>query len=171
MIYYVRFNMKNTEIVTGIIVNALKVKEFDVRVKILTAEGLKTCTATGALKPNAKLKSAVQIFTVAEFSLVGTRIIGAHVFETNHAITKDIKKYYLACAVCEVVAQCHGAGFLLTVETIEALKHTVSLRDTFTKYFSALLLELGYDIEDDVDLNTAYMRYLDIKIPNTRYFL
>jgi len=172
--------MKNTEVIIGIVVKTDKVKEADVRVRILTAAGLKTVTAVGALKPNAKLKSAVQLFTIAEFSVIGHKLVGAHVLQTNHNITKDIKRFYLACAICEVVAQCHGAGFLLTARVLEALDHlgedhsvtpAACHRGIFTEYFSKLLMELGYDIESDVDLNTAYMRYLDIKIPNTKYFL
>ena len=165
--------MKNTEIVLGIVVKTDKVKEHDVRVRLLTATGLKTVTATGATKPNAKLKAAVQLFTIAEFSIIGHKLISAYVLETNHGITKDIARYYLACAICEVVAQVHGAGFLLTIEALEKLNQGGhgGERPVFAEYFSELLKELGYDVESDVDLNTAYAKHLDIKIPNTKYFL
>ena len=164
--------MKNTEIVLGIVVKADKVKEADVRVKLLTARGIKTVTAVGAGKANAKLKHVVQLFTIAEFSVIGHRITTAHVVGSNHAITRDIKKFYLACAICEVVAQVRGAGFLLTVNALEELCNpNANTRAVFIDYFSRLLLELGYGVEPDEDLNTAYARYLDIKIPNTRHFL
>lgn len=165
--------MKNTQILLGIVAKAEKVREHDIRVKLLTAEGLKFFTATGAAKPTAKLKHAIQLFTIAEFSVNGHRITGAHVLQPNHAITKDIKRYYLACAIAEVVAQCHGAGFLLTVKALDALNHPErgEPRDIFSEYFSALLVELGYDCEENEDINSAYIRNLDIKIPNTRYFL
>jgi len=170
--------MKNTEIFIGIVVHAEKVKEADIRVKLLTAQGLQTFTATGAGKANAKLKSAVQLFIIAEFSVIGHKLVSAHILETNHGITKDIKRYYLACAICEVVAQItkynvqNTNAFLLTIEALEKLNYPVeNCRVIFTEYFSKLLKELGYDVESDVDLNTAYARHLDIKIPNTKYFL
>ena len=163
--------MKNTEIVLGIVVKADKVKEADVRVTLLTAEGLKTCTASGALKAGAKLTSAVQLFTIAEFSIIGSKIVGAHVLQSNHNITKDIKKYYLACAICDVVRRCEGAGFLLTARALERLSDAGTPREIYTEYFTALLQELGFDVEPDVDINTSFMRHLDIKIPDTKYFL
>ena len=131
----------------------------------------KVCVASGASKPNAKLKAAVQLFTIAEFSIVGTKIVGAHVLQTNHKITKDIKKYYLACAICEVVSQLEGAGFLLTARALEKLDEGGTPREIFTQYFSELLKELGYDTEPDESISTSFLRYLDIEIPNTKSFL
>ena len=169
--------VNNTQILVGIVIKTDKVRENDIRVRVLSAEGLMTFTATGAAKPTAKLKNAVQIFTLAEFSVIGHRLIGAHVLQSNHAITKDIKRYYLACAIVEVVAACYGTnevgnGFLLTVKALDALN--VDYADTraiFTEYFSGLLLELGYGCEDDEDISSAFIRNLDIKIPNTKFFL
>ena len=163
---------KNTQILMGIVIKADKVREADIRVKLLTVEGLKTFTATGAAKASAKLKHAVQLFTIAEFSVIGHRIVGAHVITPSHYITKNIKCYYLACAICEVVAQCHGAGMWKTLKALEALDDDhADTRAIFARYFSGLLVELGYDCEEGEDLNTAYARCLDIKIPNTKFFL
>jgi len=164
--------VKSTEIILGIIIKTDKVKETDVRVKLLTPFGLKTVAAVGALKAAAKLKGAVQLFTIAEFSVMGHRLVGAHVLQSNHNVTKDIKKFYLACAICDVVSQCQGAGFLLTARALEALDDEAALpRTVFTDYFSKLLVELGYDCESSEDLNSAFIRHLDIKIPNTKHFL
>ena len=182
-------NANNTENFVGIVVRAEKSREADIRVRLLTAEGSRTLTATGALKQGAKLTNAVQLFTLAEFSAVGQKLIGAHVMRTNHEITKDIKKYYLACAICEVVNQLYHVEhndnvFLLTANALAILSaqnpapdvpappnQPDIVRQVYTEYFTALLIELGYDIDADQDINTAYMRHLDIKIPNTTLYL
>ena len=168
---------KNTEIFVGIVISSEKVGESDIRVRILCKcdeikDGVKTFTVTGAQKPNAKLKAGVQLFTIAEFSTVGHKVIGVHVLESNHNITKDIKRYYLACAICEVVSKVMGAGFELTAEALANLNNPQpTIREIFTEYFSGLLVELGYDIEPHQDISSAYLYNLDIKIPNTRFFL
>ena len=164
--------MKNTEIFFGIVIKSEKVGDADIRVRILCMDELKMFTLIGAQKANAKLKAAAQIFTIAEFSAVGHKIIGAHVLNSHHMITKDIKRYYLACAICEVIAQCQGAGFLLTARAFEKLSEPdSSIKELFTEYFTTLLDELGYGMEEDQDINSAYIRNLDIKIPNTGIFL
>jgi len=162
---------KNTEVFVGLVINSEKVKESDLRVRLLCQDELKTFTLQGAQKANAKLKSAAQLFTLAEFSAIGHKIIGAHVLTTNHAITKDIKRYYLACAICEVISKCRGAGFMLTIDAFEKLSIGESVRDVYTQYFTALLHELGYGIESTQTINHAYLMHLDIKIPNTKEFL
>ena len=172
--------MNSPEILLGIVVSVSPVRDADVNVRLLTPEGLRTVTAIGARKANAKLKGAVQLFTIAEFSVIGHKITGAHVLHANHSITKDIKRYYLACAICEVISQCQGAGFELTTQALAKLGGVKtpdtdvsppSVKGVFTEYFTNLLIELGFGVEPDVDLNTAYARYLDIQIPNTRLFL
>ena len=163
---------KNTEIIWGIVIKTVKSGESDLRVTMLCKDEIRTLTATGALKKDAKLKAATQIFTVAEFTTIGHKITGAHIHNTNNTISKDIKRYYLACAICEVILQCRGAGFELTIQALDTLSSSiVSTRQIYAEYFIALLQELGYDIEPDQDINTAFAQHLDIKIPNTKMYL
>jgi len=164
--------MKNTQVMYGIVVKSEKVGEFDARIKILCPDGLKSFTATGVHKPNAKLKPAIQLFTIGEFNIIGHKITGAHVIHSNHEITRDIKKYYLACSICEVITQLHGSGFALTAEALNELCNTESEpKKVYAEYFTALLHEMGYDIQENQTINHAYAQNLDIKIPNTTFYL
>jgi len=173
--------MKNTENFVGAIIKTENIGECDLRVRVLCAQGVRVFTAVGVRKANAKLKSAIQLFTVAEFSVAGHKIVGAHIMQSNHNIAKDIARYYLACAICEVVPQAlSGAGvgdftnvFVLTLHAFDRLNCTECglTREIFTEYFTALLVELGYDIGAHQDINSAYIEHLDIKIPNTKFYL
>ena len=158
----------------GIVIHSEKIKESDVRIKLLCADGLKNFTLVGAQKPTAKLKVAGQLFCLAEYQSIGHKIAGAHVLETHHGIVKDIKRYYLACAICEVVSRLQVFTqqiFNLTLAAFKALSDGASPREIYTEYFVALLRELGFDIEKGQDINTAFVACLDIKIPHTREFL
>jgi len=166
---------KNTEIIAGIVIKTERTKDADLRIRLLCADGLRNLTATGVLKPNAKLNHAVQLFTIAEYTIAGAKIIGANVLHTNHEIAKNIKNYYLACAICEVILQIphqddHGV-FALVALALAKLCSPADTRAIYTDFFTALLIELGYDIDESQDINTAYAHHLDIKIPNTNAFL
>jgi len=162
----------------GIVIHSEKVKEADVKIKVLSPEGLGNFTLRGAQKAVAKLKAAGGLFCLADFNVIEHKaglpykIIGANVIDTHHGITKDINRYYLACAICEVIARCEGTGFELTAAALEKLATAPLsnnsgdfLREVYTWYFTELLKELGYDVEDGQDINTAYLRHLDIRIP------
>ena len=164
---------KNTEIFVGLIIQTEKTGDTSVRVKILTQDGLKSFTATGAQKATAKLKGALQMFTLAEFSIIGHKIVGAHVINAHQNIVADIKRYFLACTICEVIAKLqHADVFNLTLAGFDMLSSPdLSTREIFAQYFTELIKILGYDIEPDQDINSAFLYHLDIKIPNTKYFL
>jgi recombinational DNA repair protein (RecF pathway) len=151
--------MKTTEVVLGVVLRAERTGDADVRVQILTADGIKTCTATGAAKQGAKMASTIQMFTIAEFSITGSRITGAHVLQLSVNITKEINRYYLACSISETLLTLHGlrAGgqidtasiFLLTARSFETLSETpTSAYKVFVNFFTKLLVLLGYDVED-----------------------
>ena len=122
----------------------------------------------------------MQLFTQGEFSLIGGKVIGAAIIRPNFQIAQDIARYYLACAICDVVSQCtlHGGAqpigpiFDLTAEAFAALcDGELSTREIYTAYFTALLTSLGFGVEDGQDINYAYMHHLDIKIPYTNFFI
>jgi len=173
----------------GIILKTAPHREYDLRLSILTAEGLIIATATGAQKPTAKLKAATQLFTIAEFEVTATRLTGARVLSSPMPLTKEINRYYLACSIAEVLLQIknHDAQvFLLTARTYEQLiETTTSAYKIFIDYFSKLLTLLGYDIAISIpeslglaaakklvlQINAAYLEHLDISIPCVAQFV
>ena len=189
--------MQQSIIELGIILKTEPFKDNDVRCYILTPAGIKTVYATGARKATAKLKSAVQLFTIAEFSMMGNKLTGAHVLQIGTNIVRDINRYYLACSVCEVLLQLKNLDnqvFYLTARTIESLNESTSAYKIFINFFTKLLILLGYDIDipdfkdtdndkiDDIKLGLtdakryvkmicqSYTEHLDIKIPNSDIF-
>jgi DNA repair protein RecO len=172
---------KNTRVLNGIVIKSEKFGENDLRVWLLCEQGITALVATGALKPAAKLKSALQLFTVGEYTAVGRKITGADVVSNNFGITKNIKNYYLACAICEVLIkvfpneyfdESEPEIFYLTAETFRALcDENCDKRTTFADYFGALLNFLGYSLSEKQDISGAFVQYLDVKIPNTTFFL
>ena len=167
----------------GIVLNSTPHREADLRLSILTAEGLVTITATGAQKPAAKLKAAAQLFTIAEFEITANRLTGARVLSSPMPLTREINRYYLACSIAEVLLKVNypvtcGASvatsvhlqisstdpsplegdfsetFVLTARAFEDLVETkTSAYKIFIDYFSKLLTLLGLDIELEIPEN------------------
>ena len=182
-------HMKPTNIALGIVLTASPHRESDIRLQILTAEGLITATATGAQKPTAKLKGAIQIFTIAEFEITATRLTGARVLSSPMPLTREINRYYLACSIAEVLLHIKNHDpevFVLTARTFQELTQTTtSAYKIFIDYFSQLLAILGFDIELQIpdplglavakklvlQINSAFIEYLDISIPCIAQFV
>jgi len=179
--------MQNVEL--GIILKTDKSKEYDVVCKILTPKSLKTAYAIGVLKPTAKLKNAVQLFSICEFTFAGHKITGANVVQSPMPIAKCMNRYYLASSIAEVILQIqnHDAEiFTITARALEALTGDTSAYIIFIDYFKKLLFSLGYsvdiqNVDGNLTLSTAkeyikqliacYKTLLDIVIPNTDLFL
>jgi len=142
------------EVFIGIVVKTVRVKEADVRISLLTAGGLRVVNAPGVTKPSAKLKNAVQLFTIAEFCVNGHRLVGAHVLQNPMGLTREINRYYLACTICEVIERTRtgesaSSVFVLTAKTLALLNDTdISCFKIFINFFVKLLVELGYDVEE-----------------------
>jgi len=181
--------MTKHSITLGIILKSTPVGEANLRLHILTADGIITATATGAQKPTAKLKASTQIFTIAEFEITTNKLTGARVLSSPMPLTKEINRYYLACSIAEVLLSIknHDAQmFIHTIRTFEELTSTTtSAYKIFIDYFSKLLTLLGLDTEikmpDDLGLavakklvlqiNAAFIEHLDISIPCVAQFV
>jgi len=147
--------MKKVEILRGIILKTDRHKEFDLRLVVLHAEGLKTLYATGALRPSAKLRGALQLFNECEFSVVGSRVTTALLTQNNTSISKEIHRFYLASSISNSTIN------ILKNETSDdniydlvfySLK-TLATTDTscykiFIGFYAKLLMILGYGVED-----------------------
>lgn len=178
-----------TASILGIVLKTTPYRESDIRLHILTANGLMNVTAIGAQKPTAKLKAATQIFTIAEFEITANRLTGARVLYSAMPITQNINRYYLACSIAEVLLQIknHDAQmFVLTVRALEELITTqTSAYVIFINFFSRLLALLGYDIGIEVpeklghsaakklvlQINAAFIEHLEISIPCISQFV
>jgi recombinational DNA repair protein (RecF pathway) len=134
----------------GLIIRAQKVGDNDMRVHIFSASGINSYTLTGVLKPNAKLRAATQIFTIAEFTAAGHKITGVNVLTQNFEITKNIRAYYVACEICEKLPQiCNNEKFYdggildksvfdLTVAALANLADAIDPETVRKEYFGAL---------------------------------
>jgi DNA repair protein RecO len=144
--------MKQTTVETAIVIKASIHREADIRVTLLTPAGTRVLYATGAAKGTAKLKNAVQLFTVGEYTIAGSKIMGAHIIQGGMKIAREINRYYLACAMCEILAklddsQNWGQIFYLTARSLQSLEGSeISAYKVFINFFTKLLVLLGYDV-------------------------
>jgi len=157
----VQYRMKQTVVGLGIVLRSDPHRDFDLCVRILTQRGVMVCYAIGARKPTARLRGALQPFTIAEFTTVGTRITGAHAIAIPTNIARDINRYYLACSLVTVLLSIrdHNAQiFYLTAKTIESLNSTTSCYKIFINFYLKLLLLLGLDIEATQENSPSFMK-------------
>jgi len=159
----------------GIVLKTEQHKDSGVRCYILTPSGMKTAYAAGALGARAKLKSAIQLFTIAEFTFTGSRITGAHVIQLGFGLSRDINRYYLACSICNTLNQVAAHSditnqlFYLTARTFEALDGTISAYKIFINFFTKLLCLLGYDIDiPDGDGKLSVLKAAVQSVDNTK---
>lgn len=170
--------MKKTEVINAIIIRADKHKEFDLRLVIFGDQGLRTVYAIGALRPNAKLKGALQLFNLCELTITGVRVTGAVVLQNGADISRDINRYYLACSICETLHRLSRYSDEHTTPDVFALASAslgllatgeISYSEVFIHFYHNLLLALGYDVEEGrvnaTSIKNAYIIQLDFQIP------
>jgi recombinational DNA repair protein (RecF pathway) len=111
-----------TEIILGIVIKSTNFGEKAARVTVFSKEGTQTF--------NCKFRAALQLFTIAEFTVTGHTIIGVYMINPCFEITKKKKKYYKACEICEDILKLNPAPcietaelFLETIERIESLNN------------------------------------------------
>ncbi|MCL2570549.1 MAG: DNA repair protein RecO [Firmicutes bacterium] len=161
--------MKNSEIKNAIILKTDRHKENDMRLVLLSSDGIGIVYATGALKSTAKLKGALQLFNHCEFTITGARVTGAHVIDNNLGITREIHRFYLAGMISDAV---YGAIrnfdddvseiFELVIQTYSYMANNeTSALKLFIWFFAYLLVLLGYDVEEEIDSFRCDIKELD----------
>ena len=152
--------MRESFVELGIVVRSVRSGDFDARLAIFTATGLKWLTAKGVYRPKAKLAAAISLFTVAEWTGSGKSITVANVLVSPFGLTKDLHRYYLACAIAdsltnlEFVEQAPQA-LVAAINAITALSTTdQSCYVIFLDYFIKVLTLLGYDFDQTYDAAT-----------------
>lgn len=93
--------------VKAIVIDNRDIKEKDMLVTLFTLEeGIITVTFKGVKNPNAKLKSAKEIFSFGDFIYVKGKtnvVVSADIIDSFYDITKNVNNFYTACNVLKVV--------------------------------------------------------------------
>lgn len=165
----------NVEILDAIIINSERHKEHNLRLTLFCQTGIRTAYATGALKPTAKLKGALQLFNVCEVGIAKTKITSAHLLQSGTNIARDINRFYLASDICKsllkLMRDCEPqeclSVFNLTKTAFEFLNNNQTpLHSVFIAYYSKLLKLLGYD-SDELSVSAirrAFAEHLDFAL-------
>lgn len=149
--------MRESFVELGIIVKAVRHGDYDARLAVFTATGVKWLNVKGVYRPKAKFSAAIGLFTVAEFTHSGTTVTGINMLVAPYAIAADIHRYYLACAIADALFKLEFVeqtpqALVTAVEALTALSQTkTSCYVIFIDCFTALLKMLGYDLDITLD--------------------
>jgi|GEM_PF-1151840 len=155
--YDILVQVKKQEVVTGIILRADRHKENDLKLVVLTSDVLISVFASGILKPGAKLKGALQLFNIVELTLVGMKVMGAHVVHNSIGLTNEINRFYLAGLIsrflCYIAKETSNQEieqiYSLTTSVVILLATTqISVYKIFILFFSKLVVILGYNVTE-----------------------
>ena len=178
-----------------LVIGQERVGEHNLRLAIFSESGITRATATGILKPTAKLRGALQLFNQVEVTIQGQKITGAHLVQNNTTISRDINRYYLANSICESVGKLLREPteetrqiYEITRWALAELAHAETSCYKILIYFYDLLLSLlgfsislDFNLDDDLklsrarglitELQTAYADSLEFSIPLVSHFL
>lgn len=175
--------MRESFVEVGIIIKSVRYRDYDARLAVFTASGVKWFNARGVYRPKAKFAAAVGLFTVAEFTVNGGAITGVNVLVAPYTLAKDLNRYYLACAIAdallhlEFVEQAPQA-LVAAINALTALSQSdTSCYKIFISFFGAVLEMLGYALALDYDaenltLSTAkklVKKIMDAFVTNVDY--
>ena len=145
--------MRETFVELGIIIKVVRSGDYDARLAVFTADGLRWRTIKGIYRPKAKFAAASGLFTVAEFTVSGQSITNINVLVAPYTLAKDLNRYYLACSIAdalfhlEFVEQTPNA-LVTAINAITALATTEeSCYPIFLDFYQQILEILGYHIE------------------------
>lgn len=98
--------MGQSVMVTGMVLSAMPISDYDKRITILTKErGKITAFARGARKPNSPLLAATNLFAFGEFELYEGRssynVSKALIHNYFRSLTEDVKAAYMGCYFLE----------------------------------------------------------------------
>ena len=141
--------------VKAIVIGGIDYKEKDKLVSLFTLEhGIMSVVFRGVKNVNAKLKSAKELFSFGDFIFTYGKlktITSAEIIDNFFDITKDIKKYYVACAILEIIKTVLPEGesnSQLFVNTLKCLKmlayDNVDLYNIINKFLIFVFEGFGY---------------------------
>lgn len=160
--------------VKGIVLGGTNYKEKDKLIRIYTLEkGKMTLTMRGVRGDKAKLKASKDIFCFGEYIIQEGKtnvVTSANVIDNFYSLSKDISKYYEACAILDIVDKFSDeSNPPLFIEVVKALKSLAY--DNLPKYYVIdkflfdLLSGMGYFFMTDKCAScgaTLGIRYLNL---------
>lgn len=144
--------------VKAIVLGGIDYKEKDKLITIFTLEqGIVTVVFRGVKNANAKLKSAKEMFSFGDFILTEGKtnlVISADIIESFYDITKDIKKYYVACAMVEIVKtvlppkEPNPKIFLAMIKCLNMLcDESINYLNIINKFLISVFEQIGYKFD------------------------
>lgn len=172
--------------VKAIIIGGVNVKEKDKLLTLFTLEqGKMSVSMKGVRGDKAKLKSAKDVFTFGDFIIEEGKfsniVTAVDIIDNFYALSKDIEKYYEACAIVDIVSKvATEPNPQLFIELIKALK-TLCYDDVkkyyvINKFLLSMFSNMGYRFLRDTCSSCGAnldMRYLNLQVgelvcPNCR---
>lgn len=165
--------------VKAIVLGGIDYKEKDKLVNLFTLEkGIVTVVFKSVKSPNAKLKSAKEIFSFGDFIYVEGKyntVTSAEIISTFYEITKDIKKYYIACAILNIVKTVLPVGetnvplFIDTLKCLNLLANeTVNPFYVINKFLIRIFEGFGYEFTLNA-CNNCGEKFLNHRYINLTY--
>lgn len=140
--------------VKAIVLGGVDYKEKDKLITLFTLEqGIVTVVFRGVKNANAKLKSAKEMFSFGDFIFAEGKfntVISADIIDSFFDLTKDIKKYYTACALLDIVKttipekEANPKVFLALLKSLKALTEGVNYYYVINKFLIEIFESLGY---------------------------
>ncbi len=145
--------------VKAIVIGSSDYKEKDKRVTLFSLEKGKIYGVLRSVKsPKAKLKFAKELFCFGDFFIEtpSNVITGVDVQNNFFELSQDIDKYYIACAILEVVNTVAGEGventplFLETLKALGTIAYgNVNDKYVLIKYLLSIFSAMGYRLAMD----------------------
>lgn len=165
--------------VKAIVLGGIDYKEKDMLVSLFTLEeGIISAVFKGVKNPNAKLKSAKEMFSFGDFIISENKtkiVISSDIVDSFYEITKDIKKYYIACAIMDTLKTTLPTGepnpelFLATLKCLNLLAYqNVNIYNVLNKFLTNIFEGVGYKFVLD-ECNNCGAKFINRRFMNLQY--
>ena len=165
--------------VKAIVLGGIDYKEKDMLVNLFTLEsGIVSVVFRGVKSPNAKLKSAKELFSFGDFIYSDAKnhvVTSAEIIDSFYNITKNLKKYYTACAMVDAVKtalpqnEANPKVFLSLLKCLKLLSDgEASNHNVLNKFLITLLQEVGYSFSLD-ECNNCGEPFMGSRYINLKY--
>lgn len=165
--------------VKAIVLGGTDYKEKDKLITLFTLEqGIVSVVFRGVKNANAKLKSAKEMFSFGDFILAGEKfktVISADIIDNFFDITKDIKKYYVACAIIDIIKSVLPVGEINSKLFVNALKcfkmlayESIDGFNIINKFLVDTFEDFGYKFDLNV-CNNCGAEFINHRYMNINY--